>query len=162
MNYVDNAIQGRLQLCTFCSAFELDLKLACFSACFIIIEKVLMTRFVFYFDYGEFEIVSCFMLATESLNKCCYGCGYKRFEGSFILNFDFKASWLILTISEGLNAQDSRDLGRIIHRFGGQPVGSFMQPPARLLVPSMAHALIFDQTHDNESPIQVYIQALFR
>ena len=62
--------------------------------------------------------------------------------------------FLIVT-SEGLNAGDSRDLGRLIHRFGGQPVGSFMQPPARLVVPSMAHALIFDQTHDNESPIQV-------
>ena len=56
-------------------------------------------------------------------------------------------------MTEGLNAWEARELGRLIHRFGGSPVGSFMQPPARPIMPSMAHALFFDQTHDNESPI---------
>ena len=54
---------------------------------------------------------------------------------------------------EGLNAWEANELGRLIHRSGGSPVGSFMQPPARPIMPSMAHALFFDQTHDNESPI---------
>jgi glycogen debranching enzyme len=69
--------------------------------------------------------------------------------------FSIVCFFLIFLCEEGLNAIDSRDLGRFIHRFGGQPVGAFMQPPARPLVPSMAHALFYDQTHDNASPIQV-------
>jgi len=60
---------------------------------------------------------------------------------------------VLYAMTEGLNAWDASELGRLIHRFGGSPVGSFMQPPARPIMPSMAHALFFDQTHDNESPI---------
>ena len=64
-------------------------------------------------------------------------------------------SKLFLCPTEGLNAWDSNELGRLCHRFGGEPVASFMQPPARPIMPSLAHALFNDQTHDNESPIQV-------
>ncbi len=48
-------------------------------------------------------------------------------------------------IREGLGAWDSHELGRLVHRFGGLPVGSFLQPRSRPLVPAMAHALLFDQ-----------------
>ena len=57
--------------------------------------------------------------------------------------------------SESLNAHDAHDQGRLIHRFGGKPVGSFVQPRLRPLLKTTAHAILFDQTHDNKSPLEV-------
>lgn len=57
-------------------------------------------------------------------------------------------------IRESLNAFDSNDLGRLVHRFGGEPAGSFIQQPYRPLLDGMAHAILYDITHDNPSLIQ--------
>lgn len=62
---------------------------------------------------------------------------------------------------ESLSAKDCRDLGRQIHRYGvNRPAGAFFDRPlSTKLYPSVAHAIIYDQTHDNQSVMD--LQSLF-
>ena len=55
---------------------------------------------------------------------------------------------------EGLAAWDSHELGRMVHRFGGRPMGSMVAPPNAALAPATAPALLLDWTHDNPSPVE--------
>lgn len=45
--------------------------------------------------------------------------------------------------------------GRFVYRYGGDPVGAFHRKCTRPAPWAVAHALLFDQTHDNPSPVQV-------
>ena len=43
-----------------------------------------------------------------------------------------------------------------MYRYGGDVVGAFVQKPVQDAMHCVAHALFFDQTHDNPSAIQVF------
>ena len=59
-------------------------------------------------------------------------------------------------IREGLRAWNSHELGRLIYHYGGAVCGSFVQPNIQPLQPCrVAHAILFDQTHDNQSAMEL-------
>jgi glycogen debranching enzyme len=59
-------------------------------------------------------------------------------------------------IREGLRAWNSHELGRLVYHYGGAVVGSFDQPHIQPLQPCrVAHAILFDQTHDNQSAVEL-------
>ena len=48
-------------------------------------------------------------------------------------------------------APNPRELGRLVFKYGGSPVASFLPPTTRaVLKPTTTNALFMDATHDND------------
>lgn len=89
--------------------------------------------------------------------------GNERYDNIFIAKLGINA-----LIREAMSANDSHELGRLCHRYGGEPVGSLVRfyPPIFYddkglsadivlpLKPLTPPAVFFDCTHDNEPPAQ--------
>jgi len=54
-------------------------------------------------------------------------------------------------VREAANAKVPRDLGALVYRYSGEPVGAFFQLNYREMLPSIAAGMVYDQTHDNPS-----------
>ncbi|VUZ41310.1 unnamed protein product [Hymenolepis diminuta] len=69
-------------------------------------------------------------------------------------NFVLNNLGICSLVREALSATDCHDEGRLVHYYGGeQPAGGFPHAVLkRLLLPTVANALFYDQTHDNPSP----------
>jgi len=81
------------------------------------------------------------------------------FTGSSELDEHFVASWGInALIREAMQANDSWDLGRYIHRYGGDPVGSVSRnrngADSITVQSNSPLSVLVDCTHDNETPQQ--------
>ncbi|KAH7710427.1 glycogen debranching enzyme [Aphelenchoides avenae] len=57
-------------------------------------------------------------------------------------------------VREAQNAPDSHEQGRFVYRYGGDPVGAFRFKSVRPATGAVAHALFYDQTHDNPTPFK--------
>eukprot|EP01104_Vermistella_antarctica_P009826 TRINITY_DN2573_c0_g1_i3.p1 TRINITY_DN2573_c0_g1~~TRINITY_DN2573_c0_g1_i3.p1 ORF type:complete len:701 (+),score=97.55 TRINITY_DN2573_c0_g1_i3:148-2250(+) len=83
------------------------------------------------------------------------------FSGSAIADAEYVAKLGINSlIREGAHPHDAHHVGELIHRFGGKPVASIDQNQALLrphtveLRPRLPGSLLYDCTHDNETPAQ--------
>uniref|UniRef100_A0A1I7XD66 Glycogen debranching enzyme n=1 Tax=Heterorhabditis bacteriophora TaxID=37862 RepID=A0A1I7XD66_HETBA len=119
----------------------------------LIQDYIRFPSYIFFFIRKMYCHFQYLLLAAREVRPDLYVFA-ELFTGSeYLDNIYVNRLGISSLIREAQSAGDSHEQGRLVYRYGGDSVGAMMQKSIRLAPATIANALIFDQSHDNPTPI---------